>query len=182
MFSTLIYVAALPVSHVDLLKERNERAHHTNQFHSKDLVIRRGQHLYVDIHLKKDYKKDEHDFQIVLKTGQKPRQSDRSKVVIRTVDNLDKAKWGMVHGGTSSRHLQMKISIPADAIVSKYSMTLESAGREVYQSEHKVFLLFNPWVHGMSNYIILGLGFCKCLLFPSFQSCNKIYTVILILQ
>ena len=141
--------AALPVSHVDLLKERNEKAHRSNQFHSKDLVIRRGQFLYIDIHLTKDYKKDEHDFQIVLKTGQKPRESDRSKVVIRVVDNLDKMKWGMVQVGTSPQLLQMKLSIPADAIVSKYSMTIEGAGREVYQSEQKVFLLFNPWVYGM---------------------------------
>ena len=131
-----------------MLKERNEKAHHSNQFHSKDLVIRRGQFLYIDIHLKEDYKKDEHIFQVVFKTGQKPRQSERSKVVVKTVDNLDKTKWGMVQVGTSKKLLQMKISIPADAIVAKYSMAVESAGKEVYQSEQKIFLLFNPWVHG----------------------------------
>ena len=142
-----------------MLKERNEKAHHTEQFQSKNLVIRRGQPLYIDIHLKADYNKDEHDFQVVFKTGSRPRQSDRSKVVVHTVDNLDKTKWGMFQVGTTTQRLQMQISIPADAIVSKYTMTIESAGREVYQLEQKVFILFNPWVQGLYSFNIQVLTY-----------------------
>eukprot|EP00112_Aurelia_sp_Birch-Aquarium-sp1_P005516 Seg1628.2 transcript_id=Seg1628.2/GoldUCD/mRNA.D3Y31 product="Protein-glutamine gamma-glutamyltransferase K" protein_id=Seg1628.2/GoldUCD/D3Y31 len=136
----------LPVSNVDLLKERNSKQHHTEKFQSKSLVVRRGEALYVDLHLKEDYKKEAHDFQIVFRTGNQSRQSDKSKVVVRLVDNLDKTKWGMVLVGTSKDRLQLKISIPADCIVAKYMMTIESAGSILHDQQEQVFILFNPWV------------------------------------
>lgn len=137
---------------MDLLNERNEKSHHTDQFQTKDLVIRRGQPFFIDVHLREDYNKDEHDFQIVLKTGRQPRQSDRSKVVARLADNIDKTQWSMVQVGTTLKRLQMKISVPADAIVSKYTLSIESAGRVVHENEHKIFLLFNPWVQGLLTF------------------------------
>ena len=112
------------------------------------MVVRRGEALYIDLHLKENYKKEEHDFQIVFRTGQQSRQSDKSKVVVRLVDNLDETKWGVVLVGTSKDRLQLKISIPADCIVAKYMMTIESAGRVLHDQQEEVLILFNPWAQG----------------------------------
>eukprot|EP00794_Sanderia_malayensis_P015757 gene15757-17346_t len=136
----------LALSHVDLLKERNSKEHHTEKFQTSNLVVRRGQPIYFDIHLREDYDKKQHNFNLIFKTGDRPTESDRSKVTVRFIDNLDKAKWGMALIGTSKRILQLKLSIPADCVVGKYSMTVKSNGRLIHDSSQLVYILFNPWV------------------------------------
>ena len=135
---------------MDLLGPRNTRDHHTDKFQGKDLVIRRGQPLYLNLHLTEDFKREEHGFQIVFRTGAKPRVGDRSKVIVKLTDSVVKTEWSMTIVGTTTKILQLSVNIPADCVVGKYSIALQNQRRLVEDSSKTVFILFNPWVEGMA--------------------------------
>ncbi|XP_065066224.1 coagulation factor XIII A chain-like [Rhopilema esculentum] len=138
---------ALQIVKVDQKDEKNRPLHNTIKFISKQLIVRRGQTFFIDVHLTRPYKPEEDNFYISLKTGNKPREFDKSFVHIPKVEEFDalNQKWAYKVIGMKENILNLEVNCPVDALPAKYEIAFEDDDYILYQHPNSLFILFNPW-------------------------------------
>ena len=144
-------VSALQIIKVDQKDEKNRPLHNTIKFISKQLIVRRGQTFFIDVHLTRPYKPEEDNFFISLQTGNKPREFDKSFVHIPKVEEFDalNQKWAYKVTGMKENILNLEVNCPMDALPAKYEIAFEDDDDILYQHPNSLFILFNPWNKGM---------------------------------
>ncbi|XP_065061896.1 hemocyte protein-glutamine gamma-glutamyltransferase-like isoform X2 [Rhopilema esculentum] len=142
----------MPVEKIKGLSEVNEVVHHTEKYESAGLFLRRGQTFKIEIDLKRAYKEDEDQFNIKLETGKYPKKRNGSLISIQKVEEFEKSEWGYRLLKCCGTTLEVEINIPADCIVAKYSLAVESVYKQkakkrsvFYYLEGPVYILYNAW-------------------------------------
>ncbi|XP_066922576.1 protein-glutamine gamma-glutamyltransferase 4-like [Clytia hemisphaerica] len=131
---------------VDTKRDLNGRLHHTNQFKTDAMVVRRGQEFLLDVKLSTTFDPSLHSISLELRTGSRPNTYERTLIKIPMVKYLDKIKWGMRIVGKSDSTLQLKINIPARCLIANYELRIVNNLRKVlYTHKQPVYILFNPW-------------------------------------
>lgn len=140
---------AFTITRVDTQDHHNRKLHHTDQYKSKALILRRGQDFILDVYPSTSFDNSNYKFYIELWTGSKPREFDRTLIKIRMVKYLERKRWGMKRTGTHDTKIQLKINIPSTCIIGKYQMRiLNMNDKVIYRHEEPLFMLFNPWSTG----------------------------------
>jgi len=139
----------MSVTKLDTQDTINRRLHHTDQFKTKSVVLRRGQDFLLNVHFSTTFDASLHKIGLELYTGNNPRAFDRTLIRIPMVQYLEKGKWGMRIAGKSDSVLQLKVYIPSNCLVAKYNLRVVNSYRKVlYKSKKPVYILFNPWSTG----------------------------------
>lgn len=134
---------------IDTHDHTNKRLHHTDQFISKSVILRRGQEFQLDVYPSTNFDNSKHNFYIELWTGPTPKEFERTLIKIYLSRYLEKRKWSMRRTGTDDLKIQLKINIPANCLVAKYQLRILSMrNRVIYKHSTPLHILFNPWSEG----------------------------------
>lgn len=149
--SNRAFSSALPIVKIDQLEEKNRPLHNTIKFTSNQFIVRRGQSIFLDIHLARPFNEQTDLFYITLKSGKKPREHDKSFVHLKRVNEFDATRevWAYKIIGIEKNIIHLEVNCPASAMVAKYEMTIEDDDDEIYKNEHPLVVLFNPWNLGL---------------------------------
>ncbi|XP_073462417.1 protein-glutamine gamma-glutamyltransferase 6-like [Aquarana catesbeiana] len=144
----------LYVKNVDLHTAKNKLDHHTSDYISKQLIVRRGQAFQMTLSLNRALKKDD-SVTFDVETGKSPKVAKGTKATFSlTKKEVSKGKWRAVSDSTTSNSLIVRIIPPVTAIIGSYQMNVRffSGG----YTSHKMpgfTLLFNPWANDDDVYM-----------------------------
>ena len=141
----------MPIVKVDQLDEKNRPLHNTIKFITSHFVVRRGQSIFLDIHLARPMNRKSDSFYITLKAGKNPKEFDKSFVTIQRANELDSFDeiWAYKIIGVEDKVIHVEVNCPSDALVAKYEMSIEDDDGVIYTHNNPLFILFNPWNKGM---------------------------------
>ncbi|XP_004640821.1 protein-glutamine gamma-glutamyltransferase 4 [Octodon degus] len=135
----------LQIYHVDFMKRDNTAAHHTADFQTPGLVLRRGQPFTIRLELSQALRTSQDALILQFSMGHRP------SVSRHTLISLDLQSSAGCHGWKASIHskagLEVVIVVTSapNAVVGQYSLEVMS-GRHVFKPEEDtMYLLFNPW-------------------------------------
>ncbi|XP_016048086.1 protein 4.2 [Erinaceus europaeus] len=138
----------LKIKSFDLQVAKNNEEHHTKEFSSKKLILRRGQSFYVILkfltpidrflpNLKK--------VAFIAQTGEQPSPTNRTQVKFSVSSLGDRKGWSAEVEESDDESWTISVTTPPDAIIGHYSLLLQVSGRKPRLLGHFT-LLFNPWV------------------------------------
>ncbi|XP_031574152.1 protein-glutamine gamma-glutamyltransferase K-like [Actinia tenebrosa] len=138
---------------IDFRVEENRKAHHTDEYESKNLIVRRGQQFKISVTFDRPVNVEQHQIILQLATGSRPKQSKKSIIRLKAADSLSSSSWGMHIVEHRGEIVEMSVMSPADAIVGEYSVFVETRSKDLdgnYRSYRKVeaekiCILFNAW-------------------------------------
>ncbi|XP_064199960.1 protein-glutamine gamma-glutamyltransferase 4-like [Anguilla rostrata] len=136
---------ALRISSLDYLKELNTKLHHTSDYLTTALTVRRGQSFKLRLQLSRELNPQD---QVVLQlsVGDRPLQAKGTLVLIPARHESEAGHWGATIIHTSQNQCEVDVRTAPNAIVGKYSLMLKIGDDYTYQPQHSYFyLLFNPW-------------------------------------
>ncbi|XP_072259862.1 protein-glutamine gamma-glutamyltransferase 6-like [Pyxicephalus adspersus] len=139
--STKLYLKS-----VNVHLEKNKLDHHTSNYMSKKLILRRGQAFQITLSLNRALKTQD-NVTFVVETGKTPNAAKGTKATFSlSKSEAAKGRWKAVPNNTASTSLTIWITPPVTAIIGTYrfSPRLFSGG----YTSHKLpelTLLFNPW-------------------------------------
>uniref|UniRef100_H2YCU3 protein-glutamine gamma-glutamyltransferase n=1 Tax=Ciona savignyi TaxID=51511 RepID=H2YCU3_CIOSA len=138
----------------DWLRAENTSAHHTTEYASKYLVLRRAQTFAVKMKFQRKFHKQADRVVLELSLGTSSQLLNETKVRCPLVQSIDPNKWCMVitEEDEETFLVSMSINIPPKALVGKYKAVVEfsselQSGESVTtrDNEPDVAILFNPW-------------------------------------
>ncbi|KAJ8290846.1 hypothetical protein GJAV_G00018270 [Gymnothorax javanicus] len=143
---------ALRVSSLDFQKEVNAKLHHTSDFLTKALTVRRGQNFKIHLHLNRELSPQD-NAEIQLSVGNRPLLAKGTLILIPIKDTSEGEPWSATITGSSPNKCEVDLRAPPNAIVGKYSFLLKIGEDYTYPPEQSHFyLLFNPWCKDDSVY------------------------------
>ena len=113
----------------------NRRLNHTDNFHSKALIVRRGNEIIFTVEAR-DHPLTHWQFEI------KHRLANQSTTI--SSDTPSQSNWKITKSKKSSTEHELKIGIPVTAEIGHYNMTVK-LNAEVFSLEPPLVILFNPW-------------------------------------
>lgn len=130
----------------------NGLKHHTDEYESDALVIRRGQSFSLEIQIKSPHK-PENNFIVKLETGKKPKKRSRTLLIAELkTEHDDKNDCYYQITQQKDNMLHVDVNIPSNALVSQYKMVLVATVKAKGKKRTKefvfpkdVFILFNSW-------------------------------------
>nr|CAB3266928.1 protein-glutamine gamma-glutamyltransferase K [Phallusia mammillata] len=137
----------------DWVKDENRLAHHTNDFDTPLLVLRRGQTFLVKMKFQRKFHKQADKAFIELNLGANP-QLTSAKIRCPLVDTLNDRKWGMkiIEEDHETFLVTFKVNIPPNVPIGQYKAVVEFtshlADDQVITTRDKepdVIILFNAW-------------------------------------
>ncbi|XP_069507351.1 protein-glutamine gamma-glutamyltransferase E-like isoform X2 [Ambystoma mexicanum] len=138
---------ALKLKVFDLLHQSNGTEHHTDNYNSDDLVVRRGQPFKVRFTFNRGVKKED-KLQFVALTGSYPLEADNTHAVFPLTSSQDITSWAAVKDADEKNGLVVKIYTPATAVIGHYKLSVKISSKKGKTSTYKLdgfTLLFNPW-------------------------------------
>ncbi|KAF7692420.1 hypothetical protein HF521_010030 [Silurus meridionalis] len=152
---------SLVVRSMDLLSSKtgpNRKEHHTEQYHSDELIIRRGQNFQIMLDLSRPFNINMDKLHLELKTGLLPLVSKGTHIIIPVVEELQDRCWEAKIVEQNANRIKLLINSPPNAVIGKYEITVktQSTGSEsvkTHDSEKDIYILFNPWCEGDTVYM-----------------------------
>ncbi|XP_061696120.1 protein-glutamine gamma-glutamyltransferase K isoform X1 [Syngnathoides biaculeatus] len=146
-------VMKLSVCSVDLLSSKtgtNRQSHHTDLYHSEELIIRRGQIFQIALELNRPFSAETDKLHLDLRTGPLPLVSKATHVIIPLVDTLDNKRWGAKIEEQNDNKVKLSIHSAANAVIGLYGLivttsSLKNETPNSYSSSKNIIMLFNPW-------------------------------------
>lgn len=143
----------LDIWDTDMIKrpaEVNKQQHHTAQYNSDHLIVRRGQEFQVKVTFNRPYKPTEDKFALEFVIGANPQYSKGTYIPVFTTSERQSSWRGRVTN-SSSNMVTIGITPTADCIVGKYQMyvavmTPFGIRRTRKDDSRNLYILFNPWV------------------------------------
>uniref|UniRef100_A0A8D2M9A2 protein-glutamine gamma-glutamyltransferase n=1 Tax=Zonotrichia albicollis TaxID=44394 RepID=A0A8D2M9A2_ZONAL len=120
----------------------NKAAHHTSDYSSTELILRRGQPFNISLNLKTTAQSWD-NFTFIASTGNLPRATK----AVFSLSEEGSNGWSATQESSEPRCLSLSILSPADAVVGRYKLQLQVLAGNKLSSKvlgHFV-LLFNPW-------------------------------------
>uniref|UniRef100_H0VT19 Protein-glutamine gamma-glutamyltransferase E n=1 Tax=Cavia porcellus TaxID=10141 RepID=H0VT19_CAVPO len=140
-------LTALELQNVNWQVAGNRREHHTDQFSTKDIVLRRGQMFHVIMNFNRTLDSEE-GLNLTTETGPNPSVSARTKTTFPVSRGRNTGgSWAAEVRENNGNALTVAISSPASAPIGWYTMSLQisSKGRVSSVKLGTFVLLFNPW-------------------------------------
>jgi len=147
------YYIGVPIVCVKQFPE-NAKEHHTDKFkvhEDKAMILRRGQTFKLKVQLAREYYGATDDFYFVIRTGERPKEADKTMVIINEFTGKEfeqrkrQGKWGFRVSNYDEQDVNVEINIPSDALVGSFDFTVESDDGILFCLESKCCILFNPW-------------------------------------
>ncbi|KAJ8387623.1 hypothetical protein AAFF_G00151730 [Aldrovandia affinis] len=151
----------LQVRSVDLLKAKkgpNRCEHHTDQYHSDDLIIRRGQTFQMALDLSRPFDSTTDHLHLELKTGPRPLVSKHTHVIIPLVEELEDNRWEAKIVEQNGNRIRLSINSPPKALIGQYQLTMMTRGPKgeaitTHDPSNDIIMLFNPWCEDDTVYM-----------------------------
>ena len=150
-------MSALELQNVNWQVARNRGEHHTDQFYTQNVILRRGQIFYVIMSFNRTLGSEE-GLNLTAETGPNPSVSARTKTTFPVSRGRNTGgSWAAEVKENNGNALTVAISSPASAPIGWYTMSLQisSKGRVSSVKLGTFVLLFNPWLQAddvfMSN-------------------------------
>uniref|UniRef100_A0A8C1B2G2 Protein-glutamine gamma-glutamyltransferase K n=1 Tax=Cyprinus carpio carpio TaxID=630221 RepID=A0A8C1B2G2_CYPCA len=143
----------LAVRSVDLLSrksDRNKAEHHTDQYNSDQLIIRRGQTFQIELDLSRPFNPNTDKLHLEMKTGPLPQVSKRTHIIIPLVDELQDESWEAKIVEQNVNRVRLSVNSPITAVIGKYKLTittqyLKTGETTTHDHDKDIYMLFNPW-------------------------------------
>ncbi|XP_022534619.2 protein-glutamine gamma-glutamyltransferase K [Astyanax mexicanus] len=143
----------LTVRSLDLLSLKtgqNRKEHHTDQYHSSGLVVRRGQTFQIELDLSRPFNLNTDKLHLELKTGPLPLVSKGTHIIIPLVEELQDLCWEAKIVEQNSNRIKLSVNSSPKAVVGQYALTIttwcpKSEAVTTYDPEKHIYMLFNPW-------------------------------------
>uniref|UniRef100_A0A8C2AB47 Protein-glutamine gamma-glutamyltransferase K n=1 Tax=Cyprinus carpio TaxID=7962 RepID=A0A8C2AB47_CYPCA len=143
----------LAVRSVDLLSrksDRNKTEHHTDQYNSDQLIIRRGQTFQIELDLSRPFNPNTDKLHLEMKTGPLPQVSKRTHIIIPLVDELQDESWEAKIVEQNVNRVRLSVNSPITAVIGKYKLTittqyLKTGETTTHDHDKDIYMLFNPW-------------------------------------
>ncbi|XP_075033768.1 protein-glutamine gamma-glutamyltransferase E-like isoform X2 [Mixophyes fleayi] len=143
-------MSALQVINFDLQVNANKSAHNCSGYMNNDLIVRRGQEFNISVTFSEPLKTaDRLQFTTSLVTT----MGGNSLLEYSFFDSIVSSSnsWGAKRGASESASVTMTLFTPSDAVIGRYTLTLQTSGSSKRLGEFT--LLFNPWVPGDIVYL-----------------------------
>ncbi|XP_078508194.1 protein-glutamine gamma-glutamyltransferase 6-like isoform X2 [Lissotriton helveticus] len=131
----------------DLRFEENSIEHHTDNYVSEDLIVRRSQPFKIQLTFNRDVSKED-EFQFVIMTGPSPSEKDNTWASFLISKAQESASWVATKHSNSKNGLVVTISSPANAVIGRYKLSIKIASKNGKTTSSRLdgfILLFNPW-------------------------------------
>ncbi|XP_072524432.1 protein-glutamine gamma-glutamyltransferase K-like [Salminus brasiliensis] len=144
---------ALTVRSVDLLSLKtgqNRKEHHTDQYFTNGLIIRRGQTFQMELDLSRPFNVNTDKLHLELKTGPLPLVSKGTHIIIPLVEELEDLCWEAKIVEQNSNRIKLSVNSPPSAIIGQYKLTITtrcptSESVTTHDPDKDIYMLFNPW-------------------------------------
>ena len=155
------YAEPLKITDLDLMKELNTSNHHTHQYDTDKVVLRRGEPFRVRFQASRKLSKARHALNIEFRRGRRSSFYKGSRFESR-IERTSARDWewkGRVEK-VEGLEVEVAVEIPVDAPIGEYSIIAEAVdlktGRqENFTAAQNVVILFNPWNEGNISYLWL---------------------------
>ncbi|KAM4565524.1 coagulation factor XIII A chain [Fundulus diaphanus] len=142
----------LDIWDVDMMRRRDESNkidHHTNLYHSDNLIVRRAQEFQVKITFNRPFKPDEDKFAVEFVIGSSPQYSKGTYNPVFPT-KARQSSWGGRITQTNDNVVTMGITPAANCTVGKYQMyvavqTPFGIRRTKRDNSRDLYVLYNPW-------------------------------------
>ncbi|KAI1885613.1 hypothetical protein AGOR_G00205630 [Albula goreensis] len=160
---------ALKINNLDFLREKNGKLHHTSDFLTKALTIRRGQDFKIRLRFSRELLPQDRVV-IQLSLGHRPLQAKETLVQLPLQRDPEPGRWSATITHTSKNECEADLKTPPNASVGKYSLSVKIGDDYTYRPEPSYFyLLFNPWCKdddvylpdedALSEYVLNDMGY-----------------------
>uniref|UniRef100_A0A672SNH2 Protein-glutamine gamma-glutamyltransferase K n=1 Tax=Sinocyclocheilus grahami TaxID=75366 RepID=A0A672SNH2_SINGR len=151
----------LAVRSVDLLSrksDRNKKEHHTDQYNSEQLIIRRGQTFQIELDLSRPFNPNTDKLHLEMKTGPLPQVSKRTHIIIPLVEELQDESWEAKIVEQNVNRVKLSVNSPVTAVIGKYKLTittqcLKTGETTTHDHDKDIYMLFNPWCEDDTVYM-----------------------------
>lgn len=140
--------------------KQNRLAHHTDEYDSKDLILRRGQVFEFNMTFDRPYNKDTDKIFLEFATGQMPSYTKGTKMRFFLSDVIPEDKWGAMVSKEEGTTMTIKVQSSCNCPIGYYSMSVVTVvGENGVESEfrltypEKVYFIFNPWCKSDAVYM-----------------------------
>ncbi|KAM5245853.1 protein-glutamine gamma-glutamyltransferase E [Ctenodactylus gundi] len=140
-------VATLELQSINWQVAANRRAHHTQQFYSQNLILRRGQPFDMSMVFNRSLDSEE-GLNLTVHTGPYPSESDGTKATFPVSRGSNRGSWSAELRANNGNTLTITISSPVKAPIGWYTLNVQisSKGRISSLKLGTFILLFNPWL------------------------------------
>ncbi|XP_072165273.1 protein-glutamine gamma-glutamyltransferase K-like [Diadema setosum] len=141
----------LVVAKVNYELERNRRNHHTTEYESEELFVRRGQAFDIDVTFNKAPKTEELALELSIR-GAKVSSINRGTIVRIPFNRSHHVPgdWSIQVGSVEGAKYSLVVSCPADAMVGRYEVAIIivdklDAEPRFFKQSPLIYVVFNPW-------------------------------------
>ncbi|XP_032856915.1 protein-glutamine gamma-glutamyltransferase 6 isoform X1 [Tyto alba] len=138
-------MAALKIANVNWQFKLNKAAHHTSDYSSTEVILRRGQAFNITLNLQTTVQSGD-NFTFIASTGPSPAESQRTKAIFNLSEE-SASGWSATQEASEPGCMNIAIFSPANAVIGRYKLKLRIvSGHKVSSTLLGQFvLLFNPW-------------------------------------
>ncbi|XP_006874926.1 PREDICTED: protein-glutamine gamma-glutamyltransferase 6 [Chrysochloris asiatica] len=146
-------VSSLPSHHpgvritdVDWQQQKNGTTHHTQEFPSPNLVVRRGQMFTIIMNFSRALESQE-ALIFTVETGPQASEALHTKAVFQTSEPEEGAVWRAVQEAQTENSRTVSLTSPPDAVIGRYRLSARVSSRRKHSNRKlgEFVLLFNPW-------------------------------------
>ncbi|XP_061443189.1 protein-glutamine gamma-glutamyltransferase 4 [Rhineura floridana] len=134
----------LKVVEIDFLREQNARLHRTNNYNNRSLIVRRGQEFQLKLTFSRELK-DNDKVTLQFSIGEKPMKSNGTHLSLNARSRQNAHTWCANICQTNGKECLVAVTSPADAIIGKYLLNVETGPKGYTTDNNFVYILFNPW-------------------------------------
>ncbi|XP_074868232.1 protein-glutamine gamma-glutamyltransferase E-like [Carettochelys insculpta] len=136
----------LTLTEINWQQQENARAHHSAEYSSRELIVRRGQPFTIILNCNRELRTGE-SFTFTAETGPKPSLQAKTRALFGISSTASSSTWSAVQQSTNSRSISVSISSPANAAIGRYKLSVQpTSGGSA--SSGTFILLFNAWSPG----------------------------------
>ncbi|KAL4657409.1 protein-glutamine gamma-glutamyltransferase 4 [Arapaima gigas] len=160
---------ALKVKSIDYLKDLNSKLHHTSEFESPVLAVRRGQPFTIKLDLNRELLLQD---KIVVQLSLEVQTQKFQEIPLHLAvgPGPDPKTWGAAVASKVQYQCEVKVWTASKAGVGKYFLSVKTEDGVTFKPEKKFFyLLFNPWCEddevflsdetGLQEYVMNDTGY-----------------------
>ncbi|XP_073730942.1 protein-glutamine gamma-glutamyltransferase K [Misgurnus anguillicaudatus] len=164
IFNLSIFIfpgTVLQVHSIDLFRSRkgaNRLEHHTDRFHSDNLIIRRGQCFHMCIQLSRPFNTNTDQILLELRLGDVSPAHKHSFVTVPLVTEFKRDSWEAKIVEQTKNRLKLSVYSLPNACIGLYKLTVvtncpEGKSTSPYTPDNNIYMLFNPWCKDDSVYL-----------------------------
>ncbi|XP_069728242.1 protein-glutamine gamma-glutamyltransferase 6-like [Phaenicophaeus curvirostris] len=138
-------MAVLKIASVTWHSKLNKTAHHTSDYSSTEVILRRGQAFSITLNFQPTVQCGD-NFTFIASTGPSPAESLQTKAIFNLSEE-NASGWSATQEPSEPGCMNITIFSPATAVIGRYKLKLQilSANKVSSTLLGQFVLLFNPW-------------------------------------